>query len=154
MTRRVFLGMLVVIAVVGLCAGCGGSGTAPPTEPPSHAVPSTQTGEAEADPQSTTPGWDEARELSLGRQVYVDNCMRCHGDEGLGDGPDAASLYERPADLREHVGHHSEAELTEVIRRGSPPMPAFKDLSADDLEALLAYLPVLVPGDDHSSHGH
>ena len=154
MTMRVLLGMLVVIAVVGLCAGCGGSGATPPTESHSPAVPSTQTGEAEAAPQSTTPGWDDARELSSGRLVYVDNCMRCHGDKGLGDGPDAASLYKRPANLQEHVGHHSEAALTKIIRGGREPMPAFKDLSADDLEALLAYLPALVPGDDHSGHGH
>lgn len=34
-----------------------------------------------------------------GRALYQDYCVRCHGASGQGDGPAAAGLAHRPADL-------------------------------------------------------
>ncbi len=38
-------------------------------------------------------------ESDTGRQLYVQYCASCHGAEGTGDGPVAASLATPPADL-------------------------------------------------------
>jgi mono/diheme cytochrome c family protein len=150
---RTSLGVLVAVTILALCLGCGGGGTPPSPEPDISAVPSTNTGEPDEDSTSKTPSWDDARQLSSGRQVYLDSCMRCHGDRGLGDGPDAASLYKPPADLAEHVPHHSDEHLAELVRGGRSPMPGFRGLSDQQLEDLLAYLLTLA-GSAESGHAH
>jgi mono/diheme cytochrome c family protein len=40
-----------------------------------------------------------AAETDPGREAYVQYCASCHGSEGRGDGPVAAELKEKPADL-------------------------------------------------------
>lgn len=36
-----------------------------------------------------------------GQSLYMENCAACHGDEGRGDGPAAAGLAQKPANLRQ-----------------------------------------------------
>jgi mono/diheme cytochrome c family protein len=136
-TARTFLRALVVPAVVVLALGCGREGPTPTEGRPEGALETEAV--APSPPPEPVEGPDE------GRRVFAANCTRCHGDRGLGDGPDAASLYKRPANLQEHVPHHSDADLAEFIRAGSDPMPAFEKLSEEDLEHLLAYLRTLAP---------
>lgn len=40
-----------------------------------------------------------APDLAAGRDAYVTNCARCHGDTGKGDGPDALRMVPRPRDF-------------------------------------------------------
>ncbi|MBI4353968.1 MAG: c-type cytochrome [Candidatus Omnitrophica bacterium] len=42
-------------------------------------------------------------DLTVGRAAYQQQCARCHGVEGKGDGYDAKRLYPRPRDLTEGV---------------------------------------------------
>ena len=35
-------------------------------------------------------------DLAEGQRVYETNCVACHGERGLGDGPDAAAIHPRP----------------------------------------------------------
>jgi mono/diheme cytochrome c family protein len=42
---------------------------------------------------------DEERLETTGADLYRTHCAACHGAEGRGDGPVAASLAQRPADL-------------------------------------------------------
>ena len=62
------------------------------------------------------------REASVdqsGRDTFLRYCASCHGFEGRGDGPLAASLSKPPADLtqlaRKAGGHLDERALLEVI---------------------------------------
>ncbi len=43
--------------------------------------------------------------VARGKAVYLDNCARCHGDAGAGDGPDAAALDHRPAQFNDRRVH-------------------------------------------------
>jgi mono/diheme cytochrome c family protein len=75
--------------------------------------------------------------------VYADNCAVCHGDEGKGDGPIAASLTPRPPDLTqsELVGTMSEEELMEYVSVGKGAMPGFgKILTEEQLRGVVAWL--------------
>lgn len=63
-----------------------------------------------------------------GAAVYAANCALCHGATGRGDGPAAASLPSRPADLTEpHLFAHSPGDLFWWVSRGMDEgvMPGF-----------------------------
>lgn len=54
-----------------------------------------------------------------GAQLYKRFCASCHGPDGAGDGPVAASLKQRPPDLAgitaRHRGEFPEATLRQII---------------------------------------
>ena len=57
--------------------------------------------------------------------VYVQRCMTCHGVNGHGDGPMAASLPIAPPDFRETVQRKSNMQIRKIIGEGRGTMPAF-----------------------------
>ena len=64
-----------------------------------------------------------------GMSVYQTNCQACHGSqlEGVGPAPELLGVTNRLSD----------ADLRAVISNGRNQMPAFHQLSADDLDALV-----------------
>src|SRR5262249_53875496 len=51
----------------------------------------------------------EAASIARGEPIYAANCVKCHGPYGYGDGPAAAQLGIRPANLTgAHLYHHGE----------------------------------------------
>lgn len=72
-----------------------------------------------------------AATVAAGAQTFAEQCVACHGPHGYGDGPAAANLPVKPADLaRQHVGHHTDGTLFWWIShgKGENAMPAFVDL--------------------------
>jgi len=71
--------------------------------------------------------------INAGKDLYVQNCVPCHGTTGLGDGPAAAGLNPPPADLRSHVPLHGDGQLFQFISGGFPgsAMPAFSGKLSD-----------------------
>jgi mono/diheme cytochrome c family protein len=88
--------------------------------------------------------------LKQGAELFQANCAGCHGEQGAGDGPQAATLSTPPGDLmdQELMAQKSATELFEVISAGvTPQMPAFADqLSEDERWALAAYIRSLTLG--------
>lgn len=68
------------------------------------------------------------RTLADARNLYSDNCERCHGKTGKADGPDAAKYYTAPKDLTDstRMSAQSDGELFYKISEGRRPMPEFK----------------------------
>jgi len=79
-----------------------------------------------------------------GARTYADHCVACHGAEGLGDGPAAASLnLPSPPTLVGHLTDHPDGELFWWISNGIPgrPMPSFAaEIPPRDRWALIQYL--------------
>lgn len=94
-----------------------------------------------ADPRVTTQG----DLLERGLVLYHEECARCHGEQGLGDGRQANFLYPKPRDfalanfrVTSTESGPTEEDLARVIRRGLPgsAMPPFGHLPGDDQAAL------------------
>ncbi len=91
---------------------------------------------------STSP-----EQVAKGAMLYEDNCARCHGDSGAGDGPDAAGLQSPPIDLTDQSIMTSATSnlIYSAIKGGIlPSMPGFGgQLNGDEIAALTAYVRTL-----------
>lgn len=65
---------------------------------------------------------DEAS-ISRGQTLFQTHCAVCHGPRGEGDGPSAAELNPKPANLKEMSRHHSDGDLAWKIATGRGAMP-------------------------------
>jgi putative copper resistance protein D len=73
--------------------------------------------------------------IAHGEPIYRENCALCHGVDGYGDGPAAAALAVKPANLTgEHLFHHGEGTLFWWVSNGieGSAMPAFRDSLDED----------------------
>ncbi len=90
----------------------------------------------------------EPPSLSRGRQVYQENCASCHGASGRGDGPVAAALSPRPADLADAAALLASSPL-DFYRRitvgsaGTSMAPFEHVLSSEDRWAVALYASTL-----------
>lgn len=79
-------------------------------------------------------------ELNRGAALWKAECAACHGAEGVGDGPEAASAV---SDLtnQERMAGLSEADIFSAISSGLEGMPSFSDrLTEDERWALAGYV--------------
>jgi len=88
-------------------------------------------------------------DLQKGKAVYQTHCVRCHGEVGKGDGPEAANLIVPPANF-----HRTESRAkTEMDLRGaiiwglafSPMHGWWGKLSGEDMRSVTAYIRQLAP---------
>jgi len=69
-----------------------------------------------------------------GQAIYAQHCLRCHGSQGAGDGPDAAVLIVPPANFQSPKSQlKSDLELLIVIAHGVvySPMHGKRDILTD-----------------------
>ena len=83
--------------------------------------------------------------LTAGKSVFKDKCRRCHGPEGLGDGPDADPDNRQDMDLT--VAKRADRNPDGVVfykvmnGRKKPKMPAFKEeLNEQQVWQVVAYV--------------
>lgn len=80
-------------------------------------------------------------ESGQGKTLYEQHCTICHGAEGKGNGPAAASLSPHPADFTKPQFWEGggDKKIAETIRNGHGPMPAFK-MSTTEITAIIDYM--------------
>lgn len=70
---------------------------------------------------------EENAQISWGKDVFMQRCASCHGEDGKGNGPAAAALKNPPADLTRislnRGGQFPRAEIMRFID-GERPVPA------------------------------
>jgi mono/diheme cytochrome c family protein len=82
------------------------------------------------------PRLTSSSDTTAGQQVYSRYCVTCHGTRGEGDGPGAAGLHPRPANLAEH--EYTLDRFGYSLWNGSAgtAMPAWRELGVQDLSAV------------------
>jgi cytochrome c oxidase cbb3-type subunit I/II len=132
---------------MALGANSGGSDMAMASEPSARATPPTV-------PIAMTGGYSDSapvmhpashpddlqEEVSRGANLFARNCASCHGAAAKGDGEASASLLPRPANLT--AARFSDERLSSVLWNGiaGSSMPPWRQFSAEDLRALVAYV--------------
>lgn len=79
-------------------------------------------------------------EMVAGERVFAAHCVRCHGDHGDGNGPDASKYQPAPADFRHMLVSFDGVE--NVLHHGVPGsgMQAYPLLSPQEIQALSYYI--------------
>src|SRR5690606_13864298 len=127
---------------------------AAPAAPP--AAPETGAGEAGGPPAAggapaggDVPQPTDPPDAAQGQQLYAQYCASCHGPEGAGDGPIAATLDPKPASHAdgEYMNSLSNAHVFQVIKGGGPAVgksplmaPWGGTLSDDQIWDLVAFV--------------
>ncbi len=78
-----------------------------------------------------------------GKELFVQNCVGCHGDNAKGNGKAAPFLKPKPANLVDRFISPSEAYT--ILNRGilGSAMPSFREMPEKDLWALAEYVAFL-----------
>jgi copper transport protein len=80
-------------------------------------------GQAGANPVEAT-----AQSIARGQVLYQQYCAACHGINGDGNGPNAATLPVKPYDFRVHIPYHRDDYFFKTIQNGlGTIMPAWKN---------------------------
>jgi mono/diheme cytochrome c family protein len=86
--------------------------------------------------------------IAAGKQIFMQTCTPCHGQEGKGDGPASATLDPKPRNLTDpaYMAPMNDRYMFELISRGgiamgkSPNMPAQPGLAPQDISNVVAYV--------------
>lgn len=91
-----------------------------------------------------------AQNIESGRKLFEQNCARCHGLKGFGDGPDGENLSPPPANIAaaSKMPMATDGYLYWAISEGGVPlgtgMPPFGGaLKEEDIWKIITYLRVL-----------
>ncbi len=71
--------------------------------------------------------------LAAAEMLFQDNCVLCHGEKGMGDGPGAKTIKVKPANFTDPKLQATETDggLFWKMSNGRGPMPAWKDELSD-----------------------
>ncbi len=120
--------------------------------------------ESDANGEAWRRGWwspahaeaQQAGDPASGKALYEKKCALCHGAEGKGDGPGAATLDPKPRDFTKGLYKirttasgqpPTDTDLFRIITNGMPgtSMPDWKVLPEKDRWNLVAYVKTLAP---------
>jgi cytochrome c oxidase cbb3-type subunit I/II len=87
----------------------------------------------------------QANDLTQGRMYYLQNCMACHGQNGLGDGPASAAMkYTKPRNFVEEKFKYGSSfnQIMKTVENGIPgtPMPSWKFLPLQERSLIVKYI--------------
>ena len=83
-----------------------------------------------------------------GLEAFKTHCAVCHGERGKGNGPIAASMNPKPADLTTpaRMSALSNDSLVQIIAKGRGAMPGMEaSLTPEKVRAVIAYVRTLKP---------
>jgi high-affinity iron transporter len=94
----------------------------------------------------TAAGASNATAAQDAQAIYQQKCAPCHGPNGMGDGPSAATLQPPPEPFTKALQGKSDAWIAKIITGGGPAvglppmMPAEPSLRDEQVKALIQYV--------------
>jgi mono/diheme cytochrome c family protein len=112
--------------VLGLCTLTAGRAVAQQAEPAPWVVPDDAK-------KVKNPVPSNAESLTAGEGLFTDNCVLCHGEKGMGDGPGAKTIKVKPANFTDPKLQAAETDgaLFWKMTNGRGPMPSWRDTLTD-----------------------
>jgi mono/diheme cytochrome c family protein len=153
MSRFSTIAMLVILALV--LSGCSFSLSGDITPPPGSVLPAPQ---VTSEPSAASPVYPIVPpDLANGKILYSHECTQCHGEKGLGDGPQANQLSVSVATLglSDFARQYTPAEWYRVVSQGNMEkfMPAFPNLTDRQRWDVVSYAMSLSTSDIAVSQG-
>ena len=80
-----------------------------------------------------------------GKEIFTNNCVSCHGENGEGNGPAAAALNPKPRNFKAPTGEWKNgkdvAGITKTLKEGiAPGMASYSYLKEEEIAALANYI--------------
>jgi mono/diheme cytochrome c family protein len=144
MLKRVFVIALLSISCAVVAARAAVDQT--PTQKPAAAASGWQL-PPDAD-EKKSPLTADTKILATGKTIFKDKCSKCHGQTGLGDGPDADPDHVEHMNLTnpKFADRNSDGVVFYKVSNGRrrPKMPAFKEeLTEQQIWSVVAYVQTL-----------
>ncbi len=103
-------------------------------------------------------------QLAIGKKIFANSCVVCHGANGKGDGPAAAALTPKPSNFTDpdHATFYSDQARIQIIKKGvsGTVMTGWESaLSEKEILSVHAYVrslrgPVTKQKHGQGDHGH
>ena len=147
--RRCAKCFLAVVLVVG---GLGIDKVQSQEKSANSAVPTNAWTAPTRAARKENPVASDAKSIAQGKELYVANCLVCHGATGIGDGSAAGTLERNGVQIR--VGNladpklrqQTDGELFWKMTQGNTPMPAWGETLSDEQRwAIINYIRRLPP---------
>lgn len=127
---------LVVAALLALGlsgAACDESGDLREWSPQDH-------DQSEQPGAMQTSGVTDDEDATLVSVTWRQNCARCHGMSGRGDGPEGPMVRSPDLTTADFQNRATDEEIANVIRKGRNKMPAFETLPPRVIEMLVQHV--------------
>ena len=144
---RTSLAVIVAVALFGAALAARAQESRPGGEQSAQARPGGWTippnAAEEKSPIAVTP-----QTLVAGRALFKQNCQRCHGEKGIGDGPDADPDHMADMDLTnpKRASRNPDGVVFYKVWNGrtKPKMPVFSEkLTKEQVWTIVAYVQTL-----------
>lgn len=148
-TRLLLVGFIVLLVAAGIAFALYRRAAA-------RAAQSVDWGAPASVQNAANPVPPTAGTLAVAKSLYSEDCARCHGDSGKGDGSDVSMYKTKPSDLTTpRIAAMKDGEIFWKITAGRLPMPAYENrLTETQRWQLVAYLRTLAqPSGDGDAHG-
>jgi cytochrome c oxidase cbb3-type subunit 3 len=114
-------------------AACDGGADVREWSPQDH-------GQAKGPAGAQTSGVTDDEDATLVSVTWRQNCARCHGMSGRGDGPEGRMVRAPDLTKADFQQRATDQEIANVIRKGRNKMPAYPSLPKRVVELLVGHV--------------
>jgi mono/diheme cytochrome c family protein len=126
-------GLILTASLLSLSACDGAAGDMRPWKPEDHDVNAN----ANQVSGSAAPGEEQAMLIAI---TWRQNCARCHGPGGRGDGPEGRMIRTPDLSRPDFQSRNSDADIANVIKKGRNKMPGFETLPTNVIDGLVRHV--------------